>query len=173
MATISARDYVNDNNLLELVYTPFASKIEIVDSIIQNVRDTNDGKLDHVSLSRVMDEIVITASTNIDMTINDEETNLGGYDLLVMANKYSDIINKISDEYNRYKAILSDRLKDIELYEFSIYAIAKSTKMELIDQINYVLNTASQAIQSINSEEIIKMITDKINEEMKERDLSD
>ena len=77
---ISVYDYYNDNNKLEITFTPFDTKLQIVSNIISEVIKSVGG-INTSLLRRISTEIFIETITNIDMKIQDEN-GLSGFDQL-------------------------------------------------------------------------------------------
>lgn len=168
---ISVREYIENKELLETTYVPYAMKVEIIDAMIDNAREVNDGKIDDASMDRIFDEVIITASTNIDMSIIDEDTQLDGYDLLMAYDAYDELISVIDKEYYRYFSIYTNKIKTIERYELSTGAIISKIKEDIMEQINSVLYSASQAVNNFDSESFVKQLSSMIDQKLEEREL--
>lgn len=109
---ISVIQYIENEDLLEISYTPYSVKKEIVNTIVSQVTNKGDMRtIDTALLNRVSCEIFIEAITNIDMSIEDEN-KLSGYDLLCMNNKLDDLLFEVSDEYGRFVEILECVVSD-------------------------------------------------------------
>lgn len=168
---ISVREYIENKELLETTYVPYAMKVEIIDAMINNAREVNDGKIDDASMDRIFDEVIITASTNIDMSIIDEETELDGYDLLMAYDAYDELISMIDKEYYRYFSIYTNKIKTIERYELGTSAVISKIKEDITEQINSILYSASQVVNNFDSEAFVKQLSSMIDQKLEEREL--
>lgn len=95
---ISIKEYIDNNELLEMEFIPFDTKMEIVSQVINQVIKTVGG-LNTSLLRRISTEVFVEAITNIDMSMEDEN-GLGGFDQLYFYNKFDDFIELINREYS-------------------------------------------------------------------------
>ena len=141
---ISVIQYIENEDLLEINYTPYSVKKEIVNTIVSQVTDKGDMRtIDTALLNRVSCEIFIESITNIDMSIEDEN-KLSGYDLLCMNNKLDDLLFEVSDEYGRFVEILECVVSDFIRNN-------NSTSATLLFIMNKIVNFGKEKIEELNN----------------------
>ena len=130
---ISVSEYLNNKELLEINYTPYDIKNNIVDAILSQVI-VKDGlhKINSVLLNRVSIHIFIESITNIDMSIKSDK-NLDGYDELCFNNELEELLEIINDEYSRFKYILKLKIDDLNRYSNSTSATLVSLKRSVVE----------------------------------------
>lgn len=157
--SVNVREYIKDNDKLELSYLGYAQKMELVDTILENVIDynTHPATVDTSMLKIISIELFIQNITNLDLSpeANGDEN---GYDILCYSGALSHLLELIAPEYNRLQEILNDRLNDFYRYEYSpvkaIYDIKDAVDKALSDSADYLNN----AIRNIDIEKIMEMI---------------
>lgn len=121
---ISITEYLNDKSLLELNYIPFHQKKQFIDDIISEVINSS-GKIDTTLIRRISTEIFISALTNIDMGLADEN-GLQGYDQLCYKNELNNLTNSLGYEYIELQKILNEQVSDyIRIESNPVFALNK------------------------------------------------
>ena len=128
MDKISVNEFLNNSDLLEITYTPFYTKLQIVTKILNSVINAT-GEINTSIIRRISTQVFIENITNIDMSIKDEN-DLDGYDKLCYLNKLSDLKKLIGLEYIEFENILNERLMDyIRIETNPTYAVSEIYKM--------------------------------------------
>lgn len=169
MENLSVEEYINNKSLLELTYVVHDQKVEIVDTIMEEIIKESDGfyTLDSTLLERVKTQIFIESCTNLDLSILGEQ-NMGGYDLLCYYDELDDLIELLSTEYKRFDAILALKLKDYYSDKASTRAFAFSLKNILMKKIRRTKEDVLNYIANIDTKETADKIisfVDKVNKE--------
>lgn len=163
---ISVSEYLEDRDLLELNYTPYDIKVEIVDVIISQIIETKEQKtIDSAILHRVSDQVFIEESTNIDFSILSEE-GLGGYDKLCLEDELDELLYNISSEYERFTEILEYKLADFYRYENSTSSTLLSLKNQIIGFFKKKSLEMQELINNIDSKEVAEKLKNIINENL-------
>lgn len=161
---ISVNEYMNNNSLLEVYYTPFGYKLDLVDTILDNVidRSTTPHTINIALLKNISDHLFIQEITNLDLS---EEANDGsdGYDLLCQFNLLPKLLDSISDEYQRMNSILNDRLNDFYRYEYSIAKVFHDIGIEISDLIDSSVSKLDSVMESIDVKELTQNISSIAN----------
>ena len=111
---ITAKEYVDNADRLEIRYIPYNTKIEIILLVLQNVLDSSGG-MNRSVLYRIADEAIFEAITNIDMSAVCEN-DLTGYDYLRFTRGYTTLLSDLGAEYETFKQILDEQLQDYYQY---------------------------------------------------------
>ena len=110
MSKISVKEYVDNNELLEVGYLPFDRKMEIAGYVLRGVTQALGG-LNSSMLRRVATEVFIENITNIDLNIEDEN-GLKGFDQLCYSRELDKLLLYLGDEYTEMKRILDEYVSD-------------------------------------------------------------
>ncbi len=110
MGKISVLDYVNNNDLLEIRYIPFETKLRIIDSIITEIIE-KEKTINTSLIRRISIQIFIENSTNIDLSSTDDN-NLDGFNQLYYYNALESLTRFIGNEYSEFLLILKERISD-------------------------------------------------------------
>ena len=154
MSKITVNEYIENENLLELTYSPYEDKINIVDLVIDScIIPTEDNlvRIDSVLLDRISKEIFLSSITNIDMEII-SENNITPYDELCRTNKLEELIDKCGYEYTQFEKMLKLRKHDFDIANNSIYTI-----------INYIFDELNKS-EMFKSEEFINQLINQVKE---------
>lgn len=164
---ISVSEYLNNKELLEINYTPYDIKNNIVDAILSQVI-VKDGlhKINSVLLNRVSIHIFIESITNIDMSIKSDK-NLDGYDELCFNNELEELLEIINDEYSRFKYILKLKIDDLNRYSNSTSATLVSLKRSVVEFIKQKSDEINQFITNIDTQVISDNLKVLINDNLK------
>jgi hypothetical protein len=164
---ISVSEYLNNKELLEINYTPYDIKNNIVDAILSQVT-VKDGlhKINSVLLNRVSTHIFIESITNIDMSIKSDK-NLDGYDELCFNNELEELLEIINDEYSRFKYILKLKIDDLNRYSNSTSATLVSLKKSVVEFIKQKSDEINQFITNIDTQAISDNLKVLINDNLK------
>ena len=157
---ISVYDYYNDNNKLEITFTPFDTKLQIVSNIISEVIKSVGG-INTSLLRRISTEIFIETITNIDMKIQDEN-GLSGFDQLYFYNIVDHLKNNIGNEYSEFENIMSERLSDYFRVETNPAVTINSIYNHVKDYYNQVMDFISEKVQDFDVESFVKTFSDNI-----------
>ena len=149
---ISVQEYLNNKELLKVVYVPFDSKITIVSKIFQGLINATGG-INTSMLRRIFTEVVIENITNIDMGILDEN-ELKGFDQLCLANELDNLKYLLGNEYKEFEKILSEYISDYIRVETNPAVTINQIYTQVVDFLNTVLDTLSERIKDINVEEL-------------------
>lgn len=162
---ISVKEYLENNELLELVYIPYEQKKEICSVILEQcskvVSDYNT--IDSVLLDRVKKEVFITSITNLDFSITNE-LGLDGYDQLCYDDDLSDLIVICGYLYNQFNEILELMLKDYYNNEASLRGYISDIKNSIVNWFARLKRDASNFIENLDAKEISNNIIQIINE---------
>lgn len=156
---ISVKEYMDDNSLLEIYYTPFGYKLDLVDTILDNLidRNTTPPTINVALLKNIANHLFIQEITNLDLS---EDANDGsdGYDLLCQYKLLSNLLSTISDEYQILNDILNDRLNDFYRYEYSISKVLYDTVNSISDFASYSINQLESTMKSIDTDKLVHNI---------------
>ncbi len=158
---ISVEEYLENINLLEIHYTKYYDKMEIVDTILSKiiVHDSSPRTINTAILDRVATQVFIEAITNLDLSIVDED-GLDGYDLLCYEDELNDLlsISGIANEYSIFRDILEKRINDFYNYENNIAVAINNIKKDFLNYTNSGLDYLNQMISSIDAEKVASFI---------------
>ena len=162
---ISVQAYLDNKDLLEIIYVPYEQKVTICDVILSQVAHKYGfATIDSVLLDRVKTQVILESISNLDLSlIND--AGLNGYDLLCYNDELYVLIN--NNEFEKFNKIIELRLKDFynenaSLRGYIHYLVNKaSEKVELFKE------DLSGFIQNLDSKAIADKIIDMISESMK------
>ena len=130
MNRISVMDFINDNSLLEVTYTPFDQKLEIVTRILNATIETV-GEINTSIVRKISTQVFINNITNIDLSVKDKN-GLDGYDQLCYCNQLDVLKSLISSEYIEFETILTERISDYaRVMNSPVYAIGKTYDLAL------------------------------------------
>lgn len=165
---ISVSEYLDNRELLEINYTPYDIKENIVDVILSQVIVKKDElqKINSVLLNRVSTHIFIESITNIDMSVK-SENNLDGYDELCFNNELEELLEIIDDEYSRFEYILKLKIDDLNRYSNSTSATILSLKKSIVNFIKQKSDEVNQFITSIDTQAISNNLKVLINDNLK------
>lgn len=164
---ISVAEYLENDELLEINYTPYDVKINIVDVILSQVVTEGDmRKIDSAFLHRISTQVFIESITNIDMSIKSEH-DLNGYDLLCLNNELDALIDIISDEFERFEDILRLKVDDFYKYNTSTSATLLSLKNTVSKFINKKSDEINELIENLDTVSISDKLKNIINENLK------
>lgn len=169
---ISVKQYIENEDLLEVNYTPYTVKKEIVEAVLSEVIKEGDMRtIDTALLHRVSCEIFIEAITNINMSELSED-GIGGYDQLCMYDAMDELISNFETEYLRFYEILEYKILDFNKLNNSTGAILISLKNKIRKMGNEIMDTITSKIKSIDvkesTETLKKMIAENL-EKYKEK----
>ena len=149
---ISVENYIENNALLEIVYTPFDKKMEIVSHVLTGIINSLGG-LNTALLRRISTEVFIEAISNIDMSIVDEN-ELSGYDQLCFKNELENLIIYLGSEYIEFEKILSERVSDYIRTETNPAVTINAIYKQVSDYFSNTLDYLSDRIQDVDIEEV-------------------
>ena len=155
---ISIKEYIDNNELLEMEFIPFDTKMEIVSQVINQVIKTVGG-LNTSLLRRISTEVFVEAITNIDMSMEDEN-GLGGFDQLYFYNKFDDFIGLINREYSQFAQILDERIADYIRIETNPSVTIQAIYKQVSDYLGTAMDYLSDKIQNIDVEEFGETLKD-------------
>lgn len=160
---ISAKQYVDNNDLLEVSYVTYEDKVRICDIVLsQVVSDIGYVMIDSALLERVSTQIFIENLTNIDMDVLDEN-GLSGYDTLCYYDELEYLVEILSD-FDRMKHILNLKVEDFYRNQGSLKGYLHTLRNYIVDKVGILKDDISETIQSLDSKEIsekiIKIIKD-------------
>lgn len=140
MSKISVKEFIDNENLLEVVYVPFDRKMEIVGYVLRGLTKALGG-INSSMLRRVSTEVFIENITNLDLNIEDEN-ELKGFDQLCFHGKLDDLIVYMGNEYIEMKRILDEYVADYIRTEtnpaVTINAIYDQMKMYMKTALDYI-----------------------------------
>jgi hypothetical protein len=169
MERISVIEYLQNPGELELNYTPYNIKAEIVDVILSQVITENEmKKIDSALLDRVSTQIFIESATNIDMSIESEE-GLDGYDLLCLNDELDHVIFVIGTEFDRFKEILDLKVADFYRYENSTSATLLLLKRLMYTFMKKKVDEARQLVEGVDTKAVAERMKVFLNAQL-ERD---
>ena len=162
---ISVKEYLDNKDLLSLIYVPYDQKVNICDVILSQVLN-KDGfaTVDSVLLERVKTQIIIESISNLDLSIVDE-SGLNGYDLLSLNNELEVFIGHI--EFGKFNQIIDLRLKDFYNENASLRGYIHYLANKVNDKIVILKNDFSEFIQNLDSKAIANQISDVVSDSMK------
>ena len=163
---ISVAEYLEDNELLEIKYTPYDVKSSIVDVILSQVTTKEEiNKIDSALLYRISTQVFIEAITNIDMSIVSEE-NISGFDLLCLYDELDSLIDTIAEEFDRFEDILQLKVDDFHRYNTSTSATLLSLKKALSKFTKTKSDEMNELIQNLDTAAISNKLKNIINENL-------
>ena len=158
---ISVEEYLGNINLLEVRYTKYYDKMEIVDTILSKVivQNTSPRTINTAVLDRIATQVFIEAITNLDLSIVNKD-ELDGYDLLCYEDELNDLlsIESVANEYSIFRDILMKRVNDFYNYENNIAVVINNIKKDFVDYTNSGLDYLNQMINSIDAERVASFI---------------
>ncbi len=156
---ITVKEYLENNELLSVVYIPFEEKLGLVSKVL-NESIKAIGGLNTTLVRRLAVEIFIEAITNIDMKTVDEN-GLSGYDQICYSGQLESLIDNIGNEYLELDRILHERMQDYIRIEsnpsITINEIYDQVKTYLSTFINYFSNYVEGLDVEKISNELIKI----------------
>ena len=155
---ISAIEYINNNELLEVSYIPFDQKMQVVSDVLSEVINSVGG-LNTTLLRRVSTEVFIETITNIDMGIVDEN-GLKGFDQLCYNNQLDVLKNAIGHEYIEFETILNERVSDYIRIETNPAVTISSIYNQLKNNTDKVLDYVSNQIQNLDIDDFVNRISE-------------
>jgi hypothetical protein len=148
---ISVSEFLETPELLEVGYTPYDKKVDIVDVILSQVIVNDEvEKIDSALLKRIKTQIFIESITNIDMSIESDD-GLNGYDELCLLDELDMLIELIYDEYSRFEEILELKLQDFYRYKTSTSATMLSLKNNFLKFAKEKYDEISNMIDNIDT----------------------
>jgi len=164
---ISVSNYLENVELLEIDYTPYDVKVDIVDVILsQVIIDDEMEKIDSALLKRISTQIFIESITNIDMSIK-SDNGLDGYDELCLLNELDDLLNLIFDEYSRFENILELKVADFYRYKNSTSSTLLSLKNKLSKFVKEKSDEINNLIENIDTQALSNKLKVLIDENIK------
>lgn len=154
MDKISVEMYLGNKSLLQLTdYIPYEQKVGIVENIFANlVKDDNGYKtMNTALLTRVEQQVFIEHCTNLNLSEIGSD-GLNGYDELIKSHTLNEVIENISDEYNRFIEIMNMKLNDFYRYDSSVYGLINNKSRYIYETF---MNRVISAIQQIDAEKIV------------------
>lgn len=158
---ISVQEYLNNKELLEVVYIPFDSKITIVSKVMQGLINATGG-INTSMLRRIFTEVVIENISNIDMGIVDEN-DLKGFDQLCLANALDELKSLLGNEYKEFERILNEYLSDYIRVETNPAITISRIYEQILDFSSVVLNGLSEKIKDVDVEKLGDTISELIS----------
>ena len=155
---ISVYDYYKDNNILEIMFTPFDTKLQIVSNIMSGVISSVGG-INTSLLRRISTEIFIETITNIDMKIKDKN-GLSGFDQIYFYNVMDTLKNDMGGEYREFENIMSERLSDYIRIETNPAVTINNIYNQVKDYYNKLMDYISGKISDFDVEDFIKTISE-------------
>jgi hypothetical protein len=155
---ISAIEYINNNELLEVSYIPFDQKMQVVSDVLSEVINSVGG-LNTTLLRRVSTEVFIETITNIDMGIVDEN-GLSGFDQLCYYNQLNTLKTVIGNEYIEFETILKERISDYIRIETNPAVTISSIYNQLKNNTDKVLDYVSNQIQNLDIDDFVNRISE-------------
>lgn len=163
---ISVAEYLKNNELLEINYTPYEVKLNIVNVMLSQVITKGElNKIDSALLKRISTQVFIESITNIDMSIKSEQ-NLSGYDLLCLYDELDTLIDIVSDEFKRFEDILKLKVDDFYKYNISTSATLLSLKNAFSKFIKVKGDEINELIQNLDTVSISDKLKNIINENL-------
>lgn len=155
---ISAIEYINNNELLEVNYIPFDQKMQVVSNVLSEVINSVGG-LNTTLLRRISTEVFIETITNIDMSIVDDN-GLGGFDQLCYNNQLDTLKSIISREYDEFEKILSERVSDYIRIETNPAVTISNIYDQIKVYYNNIMDYLSSRIQDIDVDNISSILNE-------------
>lgn len=115
MEKLRIEEYLENKSVLELFYTPYENKVEIVEVILSQVVKHNElVNVDTALLKRISFQVFMEHITNLDLS-DTNSNGLNGYDYLCSKNEINDLLSLdfIKNELDRFNEILDCKLNDI------------------------------------------------------------
>lgn len=153
---ISISEYLEDNSLLEVIYIPFDSKLQIVSHVLNGMLKAIGG-LNTSLLRKISTEVFIESITNIDMNIEDEN-GLKGFDQLCFHNELNNLTTLLGSEYIQLTQILNERVADYVRTETNPAVTINAIYDQVMERLTAALDLASGYIQKIDVEQLTKAI---------------
>ena len=154
---ISVQEYLNNKELLSVVYIPFDTKIQIVSRVIRGLIDSTGGIMSSM-LRRIFTEVVIESISNIDMNIEDEN-GLKGFDQLCYANELENMKIVLGNEYKEFEKILSEYISDYIRIETNPAITINQIYSQVTEFLSTLLDGLSEKIQDVDVEKLGDTIT--------------
>ena len=149
---ISVQEYLNNKELLSVVYIPFDTKIQIVSRVIRGLIDSTGGIMSSM-LRRIFTEVVIESISNIDMNIEDEN-GLKGFDQLCYANELENMKIVLGNEYKEFEMILSEYISDYIRIETNPAITINQIYSQVTEFLSTLLDGLSEKIQDVDVEKL-------------------
>lgn len=149
---ISVQEYLNNKELLSVVYIPFDTKIQIVSRVIRGLIDSTGGIMSSM-LRRIFTEVVIESISNIDMNIEDEN-GLKGFDQLCYANELENMKIVLGNEYKEFEKILSEYISDYIRIETNPAITINQIYSQVTEFLSTLLDGLSEKIQDVDVEKL-------------------
>lgn len=164
---ISVSNYLENVELLEVDYTPYDVKVNIVDVILsQVIIDDEIEKIDSALLKRISTQIFIESITNIDMSIK-SDNGLDGYDELCLFDELDTLIELVYDEYRRFENILELKVNDFYRYKNSTSSTLLSLKNKLSKFVKEKSDEINNLIENIDTQALSNKLKVLIDENIK------
>ena len=154
---ISVKEYLENEELLEATYLPFEDKLRIVSNTIRELVNTLGG-LNTTMLRRVSTETFITAISNIDMSITDEN-GLSGYDQLCYHGVLDNLKYRLGNEYEEFERMMDERVDDYIRTETNPAVTINAIYAQVADLFNQAMDYLSKQIQNMDAEQVMTAIS--------------
>ena len=161
MAKISVKDFIDNNELLEITYTPFDQKMEIVSKVLTETIKAIGG-LNTSLLRRISTEVFIESITNIDMNVKDDN-GLTGFDQLNYTNELDTLLAYMGNEYIEFTRILNERVADYIRIETNPSVTINAIYDNVKTQLNTVLDMLGDYIQNIDMEQLADTVSNIVD----------
>lgn len=159
---ISANEYLNNKNLLEISYIPYEQKIDICDVIMsQLIIDVGYPIIDSCMLERISTQVFIENVTNLDLSIIDDN-GLNGYDTLCYYDELNALL-RTTTEFEILKHMIELKYNDFKINQGSFKGMIHTLKEKFIKIIISNYENINTLFSSIDSQKASEKIANFVN----------